>query len=198
VTSGTPLADDTGRLVVDHALGRAPRLGGTRLVCIDGPAGSGKTTLADAVRRAADGRASVELVHMDDVYQGWTGLTAGLVVVARDVVGPLRDGRAGRYRRWDWDRSTYAEEHVVEPADLLVVEGVGSGSADYGDAVTTLVWVEAPHDVRMDRGVARDGEALREHWLAWAEQEERVFAEHRTRERADLVVDGETGAVAAR
>ena len=36
-------------VVVDLALRRPPTLGDGRLVCIDGPAGSGKTTLAAEV-----------------------------------------------------------------------------------------------------------------------------------------------------
>ncbi len=56
--------------------------------------------------------------------------------------------------------------------------------------MTCLVWVEAPSVVRLERGVARDGEHMRSHWLTWAEQEEAMFERERTRERADVVVDG--------
>ena len=42
--------------------------------------------------------------------------------------------------------------------DLLVVEGVGSADSSYDDAITSLVWVEAPRELRVARGVGRDGE----------------------------------------
>jgi len=203
VTSRHPEVDDTAERLVADLLTRAPSLGRTRLVCVDGPAGSGKTTLAAGLRRAArdalrsPGSAShrehVELVHMDNVYEGWSGMERGMDVVARDVVGPLRENRPGRYRRWDWHRSTYAEEHVVRPVDVLLLEGVGSGNAAYADAITMLVWVETTPELRLSRGLDRDGEAMREHWLRWADEEQAMFAEHRTRERADVVVDGVTG-----
>jgi uridine kinase len=187
-----PLAAD----VLAAALTRPATLGQGRLVCIDGPAGSGKTTLAAAVERAA-APLGVRVLHMDNVYAGWSGLSSGMEVMAADVVGPLRSGRPGRYRRYDWHRARFAEEHVVEPVGLLVVEGVGSGNVAYDDAVTLLVWVDAPVDVRLARAVARDGEPLREHWAGWSEQETAVFATHRTRERADLVADRWSGAVRA-
>jgi hypothetical protein len=38
--------------------------------------------------------------------------------------------------------------------------------------------------------VARDGEHMRDQWLAWREQEEAMFARERTRDRADVIVDG--------
>jgi uridine kinase len=203
VTSRHPEVDSTAERLVADLLAAAPTLGRTRLVCVDGPAGSGKTTLAAALRRAArdalrsPGEASdpehVDVVHMDDVYEGWTGMARGMDVVSTDVVGPLREGRPGRYRRWDWHRSAYAEEHVVDPVDVLVVEGVGSGNAAYADVVTRLVWVETPPDLRLGRGLERDGEQMRELWLRWADEEQAMFAEHRTRERADVVVDGVTG-----
>ncbi len=110
------------------------------------------------------------------------------------LLRPLAQGRPGRYRRYDWDAGRFAETVAVAPTPLLVLEGVGSGSLPHADLVTVLVWVEAPHDLRLRRGVDRDGESFAPHWRRWAAAEHRLFAEHRTRERADLVVDGTGGA----
>jgi uridine kinase len=194
-TGRFPAVDELAGSVVASVLAEPPRLGRTRLVCVDGPAGSGKTTLGAALRRAvrdAD-RRTVTLVHLDNVYAGWSGMAEGMRVVAEEVVDPLREDRPGRYRRYDWHRSAYAEEHVVDPVDVLVLEGVGAGNASYADVVACLVWVEAPPDVALARGLDRDGEHMRERWLAWREEERAMFAAHRTRERADVVVDGRTG-----
>lgn len=180
----------TAQQVLAHALGRPPALAGTRLVCVDGPAGSGKTTLATAVADLAAESSTVRVVHLDDVYEGWDGLDDALDRVAREVVAPLRSGRPGRYRRYDWHARRLAETHVVEPVDVLVLEGVGSGGSAYADAISTLVWVEAPAAVRLRRGLARDGEDLRDEWLAWMAREAQVHDRERTRERADIVVDG--------
>ncbi len=195
-----PRVEATARDLVRTVLDAPPTLGAGRLVCVDGPAGSGKTTLAAALNRgfrdalrspgAAADRTDVRLLHMDNLFQGWSGLEAGMATLADDVVAPLRSGRAGRYRRYDWHRSELAEERTVEPCRVLVVEGVGSGNAAYADAVTLLVWVDTPSDVRLQRGLERDGEQMREHWLRWRVQEDAMFARHRTRERADVVVDG--------
>ncbi len=118
----------TGRDVVRRALGSAPTLAGRRLVCIDGPTGSGKTTLAAAVGGAVPAGTSCRVLHMDDVYPGWSGLAEGVAAMAEGVVGRLDRGRVGRYRRYDWVRERLAEHVDVEPVDLLVVEGVGSGA----------------------------------------------------------------------
>jgi uridine kinase len=170
---------------------------------VDGPAGSGKTTLAaalargfrDALRGPGEPAsvAHVRVIHMDNVFEGWAGLAAGMATVAASVVEPLSAGEPGRYRRYDWHREAFAEERVVPPCDVLVVEGVGSGGSSYDDAITCLVWVDTPPGVRLDRGLARDGRDQLAYWRAWQRREAEMFTRERTRERADVVVDGTTG-----
>ncbi|WP_262347395.1 uridine kinase family protein [Nocardioides dongxiaopingii] len=130
---------------------------------------------------------------MDDLYDGWTGLAHVDAQLATLLV-PLAEGRPGHYRRYDWHAGALAETVTVAPDDLttglLVVEGVGSGSATHTDLATVLVWVEAPRGVRLRRGIERDGGHLREQWLAWQDAEDAHHARHRTRERADVLVDG--------
>ena len=177
-------------LVVWSTLLKPPTLGPGRLVCVDGRAGSGKSTLGGAVCDAAKAAGSAHLLHVDDMLDGWSGLPKVASSIDRDVLRPLAEGRAGTYRRYDWEQARFAEEHRVEPVDLLVLEGVGSGASAYADLVTTLVWVDAPPDLRLARGIARDGEGLREHWLRWMEDEDELFLQERTRDRADMLVDG--------
>ena len=58
------------------------------------------------------------------------------------------------------------------------------------------VWVEAEQDaVRLDRVLARDGEALRAEMLRWQVDEQRWFAVDGTREACDVRISG-TGATA--
>jgi uridine kinase len=188
-------APDAAARIVDVVLAAPPTLGSGRLVCVDGPAGSGKTTLASSLARGFASRdVGTRVLHMDDVYDGWTGLSSGMATMAT-VVGALRDGRPGRYRRYDWYAGAYAEEHVVQPVDVLLVEGVGSGGTAYDDTVTCLVWVDTPSDVRLRRGLERDGDGAREQWVAWCDLESLVFERERTSDRADVVVDGQTGMV---
>jgi len=189
----------TAEDAVRRTLAAPATLGGGRLLCIDGPAGSGKTTLAAAVVDAAPPEVTTALVHLDDVYPGWSGLAEGMDRIARLLVAPLARGAAGGYRRYDWMAGQEAEWHDVSPADLLVLEGVGAGSADFAAHITILVWVEAPRDVRLARGLERDIELhglhedrdrLRARWQAWSADEDAMHARHRTRERADVVVEG--------
>lgn len=153
-------------------------------MCIDGPAGSGKTTIADALESAVD---DVVVIHCDELLQGWGGLP-GLAGTVESFLSPLAAGRTSHWTRWDWLADGWAESHPVEPGGLLVLEGVGSWSPAIAGLVGVLVWVEADLDLRLDRGMARDGEAMREHWLRWQVDEQDLHATFRTRDHADLVV----------
>lgn len=177
------------RLVLDLAYSRPPTLGETRLVAVDGPAGSGKTTLAATI---ASLDPSALVIHMDDLYDGWTGLDDAARQL-NTLVRPLVAGKPGFYRRYDWHRGEFAETVDVEPPTLLVLEGVGSGRAELGTLLTVLVWVSVPRELRRERGLARDGEEMAPQWDGWMRQEDVHFATQRTAERADIVVDG-TGA----
>src|SRR5690606_19861061 len=89
------------RAVLDLAARRGPRCGEVTVVLVDGPAGSGKTTLAAALEAAAGERGTgCTVVHMDDLYAGWRGLREGgaaLTALLRD----LADGAPAGYRRYD-------------------------------------------------------------------------------------------------
>lgn len=182
MASPTEVAD----LLLGLARSRPPTLGTGRLLCIDGPAGAGKTSLAAAVA-ALEPNATV--VHVDDLLDGWRGLltVAGPVDA---LLRPLARDQAGRYRRYDWHLGRYAETVLVEPAPLVVLEGCGAGSRAYADLATVIAWVSAPAELRLVRGVERDGATLRDQWVQWQADEAALFTAEDTRARADVEVDG--------
>jgi uridine kinase len=171
--------------LAEQARGAAPRCGDTVVVAVDGPSGSGKTTLATHLARALP----APLVFMDDLYPGWDGLPQAVGLVTNQVLEPLSRGERAAYRRWDWNRGDWGTWVCVTPAGFLVVEGCGSSVRPAGEYAALRLWVDADPDVRMRRGIERDGETYRPHWQRWARQEAALFEADRTRERADVVID---------
>lgn len=182
-TRPLPLADLAAAILAGPAL-----LGAVRLVCIDGPAGSGKTTLAGRLASALGGEAAV--VHFDELYAGWT-LTGALARLQAGVLRPLSAGRPGGHHRYDWAARRFAPEPVaVPPREVLLVEGCGSSPRALDPWTTLRIWVEAPADLRLARGLARDGSHLEPEWRRWLATEAAEFAREGTRDRADVRVDG--------
>ncbi len=177
-----------------RVLAAAPQCGMTRLVCVDGPAGSGKTTLAAALAGSLGG---APVVHMDDLYEGWEqelGPPLAARVEAWLLVG-WQSGLPGMHPRFDWVSGHYAE-WVTVPADpIVILEGCASGSARIRDRASLVVWVQAPAGLRLRRGLERDGPELEGRWRDWQSHEAAHFAADGTRAAADVHVDGVSGQI---
>ena len=158
---------------------------GARTVLIDGRSGSGKTTLAKHLRRLWDGS---QILRLDDVYPGWDGLAWAADHVTTELLAPRDDGRPGRWRSWNWVRDVPGRWHAVDPAQRLIVEGVGALNAGSRALADLGIWVDTPDAERKRRAMLRDGDTYRPHWDRWAAQEDDYIARHDPRSAADWVV----------
>ena len=158
---------------------------GARTVLIDGRSGSGKTTLAKHLRSLWAGS---QILRLDDVYPGWDGLAWAADHVTTELLAPRRDGRPGRWRSWNWVRDCPGRWHTVDPAQRLIVEGVGALNAGSRALADLGIWVDTPDAERKRRAMLRDGDTYRPHWDRWAAQEDDYIARHDPRSAADWVV----------
>ena len=157
---------------------------GVVLVGIGGHGAAGKTTLARMIPDA-------QIVSTDEF---WDGEEFEIGRIAREVVTPLATGAAARFASYDWAAGEPRGSRTIEPAGIVVVEGVCALHRTLRDAYAVRVWVEAPYDVRLARAVARDGEAARSTWVdVWMPSEDRYVERDDPVACAHLVVDGGRG-----
>ena len=126
---------------------------------------------------------------MDDLYEGWAGLNTVAEVVVSQLIAPWLAGKPAALAAWDWRTDRRLDPVPVELTATVVLEGVGSWSHRYADAVSTLVWLECDDETRRRRALERDGSVFAEHWDSWAVDEARVHEREQTRTHADVVID---------
>jgi len=73
----------------------------------------------------------------------------------------------------------------------VIVEGVSSMREELGAYWDLSIWVDCPYELRLQRGVERDGEPMRSQWTdVWMPEEDAYFRAQRPDRRADLIIDG--------
>lgn len=170
-----------------------------RLVLIDGLGGAGKSVLAEALA----GKLEAPVVQGDDFYRpsaerqrsghgsGAVGASFDWRRLERQVLVPLSRGEDARYQRYYWDSDRLGDWITVSGQDTVVVEGVYLLQKELRRYASVSIWVETPREVRLARGIERDGEAARSRWIdEWMPAEDAYVSAMRPDGAATLAVDG--------
>jgi uridine kinase len=103
-------------------------------------------------------------------------------------------GEPARYQQRDWVADEFGDSlrqwATVAWREIVLVEGVTCTRRDSIGKLAYAVWIEAPEEERLRRGIERDGESHRSLWRRWMEEENQFFAADQTRDRANLIVPG--------
>ena len=165
----------------------------TPIILVDGRTGSGKTTFAAALqnRLFQKGESAPRVIHMDDLYEGWDGLQAGVDYLIRQVLSPLGRREGANWQEYDWDAGERAGVwREFRGGTPLIIEGVGSLSRIAAEQADITIWLEAEQSVRQariaDRKAEGDGDGS---WFAmWSAQEADFYAREKSSEIADLSI----------
>ncbi len=175
--------DDLERLVpVLRAL--PPSCGPVRLIAVDGHAGSGKSTFAAQLASALGG---TPVLHLDDLatheqFFAWTDR------MLSQVIGPLSNGEVAHYDPYDWIQRGFGPPRPLEPAPVVLLEGVGAGRSELRPFLAWLMWMEKSAEESWQRGRRRDGDGLSAFWDDWTVAETRHFDADPTRSFAHSLV----------
>ena len=181
-------------------LGNLCERDGFSVVAIGGPGGAGKSTLSRLLLSAVPNAVGVE---MDDFYRPSSERTQerhGLGEsfdwrrLREQVFVPAALGHGFRYQRYSWDNDVMGEWVDVPAARLVIVEGIYAMRNELFDYSSFRIFVTAPRELRLQRGIERDGAGGRDHWLnQWMPEEDAYIAAQQPLQRADLVLEGTGG-----
>ncbi len=168
----------------------APAGMSTLIIAVDGQGGAGKSTFAEHL---ALGLGGVQIVHTDDFASSdnpidwWPEL--------RDrVLLPVAAGHSAAYLPTRWGGEVRSQI-VIQPTEFLVLEGVSASRHAFQPYLAYAIWIGTPRELRLQRGLERDGEEARDLWEEWMAAEDLYVAKECPAERADLIIRGdqETG-----
>lgn len=168
-------------------------------IAIDGHSAAGKSTLAGRLSGVFD----VALVSVDDFYSVMEDEVRARLSPREGVeyyfdwkrmrdqaLIPLLEGRPAVYRPYDWDTNLlHPQTATVEPAPLVVVEGLFAARPELMDLISLTVLVEADPEIRAERQAERDDEAI---WVQrWDKAERYYFDNIRPTATFDIRVAGD-------
>ena len=159
------------------------------VVCVDGPAGSGKTTLAEIIRSNFD---SVNVVHMDDLYDGWVApLNSEMYSrITSQIIEPHLKKEPADFDVFNWWKHAFDHKEHLETKKTLVIEGVGAASSEVRKFADLTVFVEVSAELGLERVLSRDGLGIVNEMQSWQEMESKHFKQDQTKKAANFVVDG--------
>jgi uridine kinase len=159
------------------------------IIAIDGPAGAGKTTLARELSLAFSPKISVQVIHMDDLYDGWdNALSKDLSKILQYLADQHESSSPAKIQRYNWLRSAFEESEELPVCDLLILEGVGSADKDLQYRFAALIWMEIDPADGLKRVLDRDGAQVQDQMQKWLTTQAQHFLQHSTREKADFIL----------
>ena len=160
----------------------------TPIVLIDGRAGSGKSTFAEKLQQQLfrDGESAPRVIHMDNIFEGWEGLSLGSDYLVRFILNPLARKEAASWQDWSWVRNERSSWREFSGGTPLIVEGCGSLTERSKEHADISIWLEASEETRRERWLKRERHL--DNFDFWAAQELDFYAREKSQSLADLVV----------
>lgn len=174
------------------------REGSNILVAVDGPCGSGKTSLGSAIARVFP----CNLFHMDDFYlppaqrpKDWQELPGGNMDFSRfsrQVLEPARAGAAVTYQAFDCKHGRLRPPVELAPQALSVVEGSYCQHPALGDRYDLRIFLTCSSQAQLRRLQTREGDRLETFQTLWIPLEERYFRSCQIQSSAHITLDTTT------
>jgi uridine kinase len=157
------------------------------LLAIDGPAGSGKTTLAAKLQSEYRQSFTVQVIHMDDLYNGWEhALSEELTLKLSEIVHAHKASKSFSIKRFNWSAMEFGEAELIPSTEVLILEGVGAAQKIVRDAGAKTYWIETPPEIGLQRVLDRDGSHLGDLMHKWQSYQDAHFKLDKTAENCDV------------
>lgn len=166
------------------------------LVGIDGGGGSGKSTLANNIALYLN---NTQIIHMDDFYrplvfrdipnlsEAPVGYEFDIDRLVSQVIEPYLLKENAKYQKYDWQNDCLLEWEDIFLTGIIIIEGCYSNITQLNHFYDIKIFVDCDRNIRLKRGLERDGKAALPLWINWMNGEDKYFMEQNPKAKADFI-----------
>lgn len=169
-------------------------LNGRVVISIDGPCGSGKTTLANVIEKEL----GYNILHMDDFYlpfqkrdKNWMNIIAGHMDFERlieNVLKPYKEKRKTNYISYDCHSDKYLQEIPIDLDKFLVIEGSYTSHPKLDQYVSLKIFIDIDKEKQVERLTKRNPSVVDKFLSMWVPFENNYFESLKIKENSDLIL----------
>jgi len=159
------------------------------VIAIDGPAGSGKTTLANQLKSDIS---LIEIIHLDDLYQGWQDAFSQRLTnsVIEQILKPISKKLKFNYEIYDWKSNNFHKSKDVQVNKIYILDGVSSGQSQFRSYLSKIIWLNISDEIGLSRVLSRDGLEILMPMKEFQKAQKLHFARDLTENAADFHYEG--------
>jgi uridine kinase len=169
------------------------------IIGIDGAGASGKSTFA---KELLENITNSVIVQMDDFYlpeknkinfdsELGIGVYFDWRRLENQVLIPFAADKEIMFQQYDWESGSLKRWQNISRKSSLIVEGVYSIRKELLKYYDLRIWIDCPYEIRLKRGIERDGIEMREYWKnIWMRQEDEYVKKQNPSLSADFIING--------
>lgn len=165
------------------------------LVAIDGRCASGKTTLAEKLKRIFN----CAIIHMDDFFLPFEKRTherlaepGGNIDYERfekEILNSFHKSAVFSYGVFNCNSGKIESERVIKPSNIIITEGSYSLHPKFSDSYNVKIFVSTDSDTQIERIKARNGEKMLKMFKdKWIPMEENYINTFHIDQIADIIL----------
>ena len=164
------------------------------IISIDGPCGSGKTTIASEI----ENEFGYNILHMDDFYlpfyerdKNWMNIVAGHMDFERlisNVIVPYKNKCKTKYISYDCHSDKFMQEISIDLNKVLIIEGSYSSHPKLNKYIDKKIFIDIDSKKQIERLGKRNPDTVDRFISMWVSFENKYFDSLKLRESCDIYI----------
>lgn len=155
------------------------------IIAIDGPAGSGKSTISEELEKRGD----YTVIHVDDFFDGSNkniGINSRRII--EEILNCLKPGEPLEYRSFDCTNREFVKKRIEEVKNTVILEGVYSANSLLKPFYSAIIYMYIYDEEQLERLKKRSPRLFPRFLNEWLPREKEYFQKENIYASSDLIV----------